>query len=236
MCVGLASACASAACESASMPLVPGVVDTGGASPGCEAASAVRFAWALAPVPEDISLDVACTQTEVRAIADGLTIGLRCEEAEGPVSRTLSVWASPPPPRAGLARGGAVRLRGWWPEGAGEAAQFVRLETQQGALLLAAAQAGGLAPDDGSDPWLPFSLAVGVDSCMSEETACGATRRTAVELRRAGGAPRQVFDAQWAAVGDRGEAQLWVAAAQLGDEACVGAAGAWFAVGLLAAR
>ncbi len=102
--------------------------------------------------------------------------------------------------------------------------------------FLAAAQAGGLAPDDGSDPWLPFSLAVGVDSCMSEETACGATRRTAVELRRAGGAPRQVFDAQWAVVGDRGEAQLWVAAAQLGDEACVGAAGAWFAVGLLAAR
>ncbi len=218
------------------MPLLPGVVDSAGELPSCEAPAAVSFAWALAPVPEDISLDLLCTQTEVRAIGEELMIGLRCDEAGGPVTRTLSVRATPSPPRAGLERGGAVRLRWFESEIAGEPAQFVRLETGAGALLVAGASGGGLAPADGTDLWLPFTLAAGAGACMSEETACGETVRAAVELRRAGGAPRVVFDAQWSAVGDRGEAQLWVAAAQTGDEACLGASGAWYAVGLMAAR
>ena len=224
------------ACEPAAMPLLPGVVDSGGELPGCEAPAAVDFAWELVPVPEDISIDLRCTQTEVRAVADELTIGLRCDEAAGPVTRTLSLRATPSPPRAGIERAGALRLRWFASEIAGEEAQFVRLETGAGALLVAGARGGGLAPADGTDLWLPFTLAAGAGACMSEETACGETLRAAVELRRAGGAPRLVFDAQWSAVGDRGEAQLWVAAAQTGDEGCLGASGAWYAVGLMAAR
>ncbi len=224
------------ACESAEMPLLPGVVDSGGEAPACGEPAAVRFGFALTPVLEDSFLDVRCTQTEVRAIADELTIGLRCDEVGGPVTRTLSVWATPTPPRAGLAAGGAVRLRGLWSEQDGAAAQFVRLETDKGALLVAGARGAGLAPADGTELWLPFSLAAGAGLCMSEETACGAARREAVELRRSGGAPRLVFDAQWSSVGDRGEAQVWVAAAQSGDAACVGAAGSWYEVGLMAAR
>jgi hypothetical protein len=226
----------SVACEPAAMPLLPGAVDTAGEQPGCEAPAAVSFAWALAPVPEDISLDVVCTQTAVQAIADRLTIELRCDEPGGVVMRTLSLWATPTPPRTGFAGGGAVRLRGFWVELGGAAAEFVRLETASGALLVAGARGGGLAPADGSDLWLPFSLAAGATTCMSEETACGTTRPAAVELRRAGGAPRLVGDGQWSSVGDRDEAQVWVAAAQTGDAACVGAAGAYYEVGLMAAR
>lgn len=224
------------ACEPAAMPSVPGAVDSGGDALACEEPAAVSFAFALAPVPEDSFFDLQCTQTEVRAIADELTIGLRCEEAGGPVTRTLSLRATPPPPRAGLASGGAVRLRGLWSEQDGATARFVRLETGKGALLVAAARGAALAPADGTDLWLPFSLAQGAGSCMSEETACGEALREAVELRRSGGAPRLVFDGNWAAVGDREEAQVWVAAAQSGDAACVGAGGSWFEVGLMAAR
>lgn len=218
------------------MPLLPGAVDTAGEQPGCEAATAVSFAWALVPVPEDISLDVGCTQTAVQARADGLTIELRCDEPGGARMRVLSVWATPTPPRTGFAGGGAVRLRGYRVELGGQAAEFVRLETASGALLVAGARGGGLAPADGSDLWLPFSLAAGATTCMSEETACGTSERAAVELRRAGGAPKLVSDGAWAKVGDRGEAQVWVAAAQTGDVACVGATGVYYEVGLMAAR
>lgn len=218
------------------MPLLPGAVDTAGEQPGCEAPESVSFAWALAPVPEDISLDVRCTQMAVQVIADALTIELRCDEPGGEVMRTLTVWATPKPPRVGFEAGGAVRLRGFWLEQGGLAAEFVRLETEKGGLLVAGARGGGLAPADGSDLWLPFSLAAGAGTCMSEETACGMTERAAVELRRAGGAPRLVSDAQWSRVGDRGEAQVWVAAAQTGDATCVGAAGVYYEVGLMAAR
>lgn len=224
------------ACEPAAMPLLPGVVDSGGELPGCEAPAAVDFAWELAPVPEDISIDLRCTQTEVRAVADELTIGLRCDEAAGPVTRTLSLRATPSPPRAGIERAGALRLRWFASEIAGEEAQFVRLETGAGALLVAGARGGGLAPADGTDLWLPFTLAAGAGACMSEETACGEAQRRALELRRAGSAPRWYIDASWAPVGDRGEAQLWVEAAQTGEAGCVGEAGAWFSVGLMAAR
>lgn len=226
-----------AACAGPTMADVPSVVATAGATPECAEPEAVSFAWALEPVPEDISLDLACTVTSAAAIADELAIGLRCDEAGVVVARTLRVWATPRPPRTALARGGPVRLRAFWPAGeAAGAAEFVRLETAKGELLLAGARGGALGPPDGTELWPPFTLTEGPEVCMSEETACGEAQRRALELRRAGAAPRWYVDASWAQVGDRGEAQLWVEAAQTGEAGCVGDAGAWYSVGLMAAR
>jgi hypothetical protein len=225
------------ACAGPTMADVPSVVATAGAAPECATPEAVSFAWAIEPVPEDIFLDRECTLTSASAIADELAIGLRCDEGGVVVVNTLRVWATPRPPRTALARGGAVRLRALSTVGeAGAAAEFVRLETAKGELLLGGARGGGLAPPDGTDLWLPFTLAEGPEVCMSEETACGEAQRRALELRRAGAAPRWYIDASWAPVGDRGEAQLWVEAAQTGEAGCVGEAGAWFSVGLMAAR
>lgn len=232
--VGAALGCT--ACAGPTMADVPSVVATAGAEIECAAPEAVSFAWALEAVPEDISLDLACTVTSAAAIADELAIGLRCEEGGVVVANTLRVWATPRPPRTALARGGAVRLRAFWVVEEGGAAEFVRLETAKGELLLAGARGGALAPPDGTDLWPPFTLTEGPEVCLSEETACGEAQRRALELRRAGAAPRWYIDASWAVVADRGEAQLWVEAAQTGEAGCVGAAGAWYSVGLMAAR
>ena len=234
---GVGLAALALACEVASAPEVPTPAATAATSEACVPAEAVDFTWALEPVPEDISQGVACVLGEVVAAGNELTMPLDCAEPEGARARTLWVQATPTPPSAALHPGLAVRL--WAIEAtdeAGGAGSFVRLETAGGGLLVAGAQAGALLPPGGSDPWLPFVITPGVSRCMAEETACGAQERSALDLRRAGGRPKVVHDASFAAVGDRGEAQLWVSAAILGDAACVGATGAWYSVGLMAAR
>jgi len=224
-------------CEVASAPEIPNPVATAATPEACVPAEAVDFSWAIEPVPEDISQGVACVLGEVVAEGSELRLPLDCAEPEGPRARTLWVAATPNPPTAALRAGLAVRL--WAIEAtdaAGGAGSFVRLETAGGGLLIGAAQAGALLPPGGSDPWVPFVIMPGVSACMSEETACGALERSALDLRRAGGAPKIVYDASFAAVGDRGEAQIWVSAAIVGDAACVGATGAWYSVALMAAR
>lgn len=224
-----------AACEVAAAP--EDLADAGATAAAvepCASAEAVEFTWALEPVPEDMSTTSACTLGEPAAIAGGLALPLDCAEVG---ARMLYVWATPALPTAALRPGLAVRL---WALSSATAAGgeqgFVRLETAAGGLLLAAAAGGSLAPPDGARVWLPFELAPASSACRSEATACGASRRTAVELRRSGGAPDVALDASWAAVGDRGEAQLWVAAARRGDAGCFGEAGGFYSVGLVAAR
>jgi len=207
-------------------------VDTAAAPEPCAAAQEVRFEWTLDPVPEDISFADACVLGEPAAIDGGLALPLACEG--GP--RTLYVWGAPAPPVEALRAGRAARLLAIAATDADGGQGFVRLEAADGGLLVAAAAAGSLAPPDGARLWLPFDLAPVASACLSEETACGSRRRAGVELRRSGGAPQVVLDAGWAAVGDLGEAQLWVAAAARGDAACLGEAGAYYAVGLVAAR
>lgn len=225
------------ACEVASAPEIPTPVATAATPEACVPAEAVDFTWALEPGPENISQGVACVLGEVVEEGNALTMPLDCAEPEGPRARVLWVQATPPPPSTALRPGLVVRL--WTIEAtddAGGAGSFVRLETAGGGLLVAAAQAGTLLPPGGSDPWLPFVIMPGVSTCMAEETACGAQERSALDLRRAGGPPKIVHDASFAAVGDRGEAQLWVSAAVLGDAACVGPTGAWYSVALMAVR
>ncbi|HEY0139008.1 MAG TPA: hypothetical protein VGB85_33205 [Nannocystis sp.] len=226
----------SVACEVASAPEIPAPIATAGPET-CAPAEAVDFTWALGPVAGDIARGVACVLGEVTADGGALVVPLECAEPEGARARTLAIQAAPPPPTAALRAGMAVRL---WAIAAvdedGAVDRFVRLETASGGLLIAAAQAGALRPPDGSDPWLPFVITAAASACMSEETACGSQERSAIDLRRAGGPPRVLHDQGFAAVGDRGEAQLWVTAAIVGDTACLGASGASYGLGLIAAR
>lgn len=224
----------SLACEVAQGPDLPRPAASDAGPEPCAPPDAVDFRWTLEPVPEDILFAAACVTGELVRLDDGVALPLSCAEPEGTRARVLSLWATPGLPTAALTSGLDVRLRVTRP-GDGDGA-FVRLETLKGKLLVAAASAGALLPPDGADPWLPFALAPASSACLSEETACGATRRAAIDLRRAGGAPRIVQDAGFAAVGDRGEAQIWVAAAITGDPACLGASGAWYELGLVATR
>ena len=232
----MTAAVLSLACEVASAPQIPAPVATA-APETCAPAEAVEFTWAVEPVPGDISRGVACVLGEVIADGGALAVPLVCAEPEGAQARTLAIQATPPPPTAALRAGLAVRL--WVVEatdGAGAVGHFMRLETATGGLLIAAAQAGTLLAPDGADPWLPFVITAAGGGCMSEEKACGSQERSAIDLRRAGGRPKILHDASFAAVGDRGEAQLWLAAAIVGDAACVGVSGAQYGLGLMAAR
>ncbi len=216
---------------------VPTPVVSGGDVTACLPAESAAFEWTLAPVPEDSSTGISCVLAEVTAAGEELELGLECAGPEGARATTLWVSATPAPPTAALRAGLAVRL---WALTVDDPAQgrasYVRLETTKGGLLLAAAQAGALLPADGTDPWLPFTISPAESTCMSEETACGAQERTAIDLRRAGGAPVIAQDGSFAAVGDLGEAQLWVSAALRGAATCVGPTGAWYSLGLVAAR
>jgi hypothetical protein len=227
----------AAGCGPPGPPDVPSVVATMGPLEACVEAEAVEFAWAIEPVPEDISLEVECVLGAHARIDGGVAVPLECAEADGTRARTLYLWAQPGPPTAGLRAGAAVRLRAYQAAGPGaDADAFVRLEAQDGGLVVAGAAAGALAPPDGTDLWPPFMISPATSACLSEETACGTSQRGAVDVRRAGGAPTIVLDASEARVGDRGEAQLWVAGARRGDPACLGGALAWYSVGLMATR
>jgi len=234
---GLWWAALALACEVASAPQTPDLVASEAAPEACAPAEAVDFTWSIEPVPEDISLAVTCVLGEVVAGAGMALVPLECAEAEGPRGRRLWVQATPAPPTRALRAGLSVRL---WAiaasDEAGGEGSFVRLETASGGLLIAGARGGMLLAPDGSDPWVPFVMMPGTSTCMSEETACGAVERSAIDLRRAGGPPRILHDASWAAVGDLGEAQVWVSAAIVGDSACIGPSGAHYEVGMMAAR
>ena len=226
----------SLACEVASAPEIPGPVATAGPE-SCAPAETVDFTWSLEPEAGDLAGGVACVLGEVTTDGGALVVPLECAEPEGARARTLVIQAEPRPPTAALRAGLGARL---WAVAAvdeqGAVGRFVRLETTGGGLLIAAAQAGALRPPDGSDPWLPFVITAAASACMSEETACGSQERSAIDLRRAGGPPRVLHDQSFAAVGDRGEAQLWLTAAIVGDPACLGASGASYGLGLMAAR
>lgn len=235
--VGVGWMLVALACGATEAPDLPGPVDSGGGVEACAAPEAVAFTWSIEPAPEDMSIAVPCTITEVQDGGGDLGVALACAESGGPRARTLWVSATPVPPRGALRAGLAVRL---WSLALDEPGQgrmsFVRLETTQGALLVAAAEGGRLVPPDGEDLWTPFMMAAAQTGCMAEETACGAQARAAVDLRRAGGTPTIAQDESFAPVGDLGEAQLWVSAAVRGDEACVGPGGAWYSVGMMAVQ
>lgn len=138
-------------------------------------------------------------------------LDLECDH--GPAQ--LVVESSPAPPGDGLRIGQALRITTIRAPGeAGEIDTWLRVESDTGRLLLAAVAATTLDPPDAS-PWAsPFSVAEAASACMTEEAACGASLRTAVDLRLSGGAPLRLYDGTAAAVGDPGEFVVRVAAAR----------------------
>lgn len=213
--------------------------DTGvvsGADPvACAPADAVSFEWATSP-PMTAQVDSAprsCTLGQVVREAGALNLPMLCagEGAEPARAVTLTLWATPEPPTRALVAGAAVRLT----ELSDGAQAWLRLEDEVGAPLVVAAAAAGLTPPDEASWWSPFLLMPAATTCLADETACDA-RRTGVDVRRSGGPPVVVQDAGWRVVGDKGEAQLWVASAWSQDAGCADGPGTWFIAGLVAAR
>lgn len=204
---------------------VDGGVATGGAPAACAAAEAAAFSWSVEPVPEDISLDVACVLGEPARDGDARVVPLACDEPDGPRARTLVVAAAPAAPDAALRAGTAARLTVVQTDGGA----WLRLAAGE-RLLVAAASGEALAPPDGAAPWAPFVAAPAATSCAPEECE----RRVGVDWRRSGGAPTVVLDGGTAALGDRGEVQAWVATARVDEPGCAG--GTWFVAGLVATR
>lgn len=213
--------------------------DTGvvtGADPvACVMADAVEFEWAVDPPMEmtaQIDSSLGCTLGQATSEAGALIVPMQCagEGAEPARAVTLTLWATPEPPTRALVAGAAVTLT----EVVDEGQAWLRLEDADGPLVLAAA-AEALTPPADASWWTPFLMMPAHTACLADETACG-LRRTGVDVRRSGGSPVVVQDAGWQVVGDKGEAQLWVAAAWSQDTTCAEGPGSWFIVGLMATR
>lgn len=212
----------------------PGVVS--GADPvACAPADAVSFEWATSP-PMTAQVDsspLTCTLGQVVREAGALILPLSCagEGAEPMRALTLTLWATPEPPTQALVAGAAVRLT----ELSDGAQAWLRLEDEVGEPLVVATAASGLTPPDEASWWSPFLVMLAATACLADETACE-VRRVGVDVRRSGGPPVVVQDAGWRVVGDKGEAQLWVASAWSQDAACADGPGTWFIAGLVAVR
>lgn len=223
------------ACTTTPDDIDAGTGAVSGADPvACAPVDAVAFEWAVEP-PMEMTAQIdspglACTLGQVAAADGALSLPLACagEGAEPTRDVTLTLWATPRPPSGAFAAGAAVTLT----EVSAEGQAWLRLEGAGGPLVIAAS-AEALAPPAEAGWWTPFLMMPAATACLADETACDA-RRIGVDVRRSGGAPVVVQDAGWRVVGDKGEAQLWVAAASTQDAACGPAK--WFVVGLVAAR
>lgn len=210
-------------------------VVTGADPVACEDVDGVSFEWRLDPpmTAQVDSASLACTLGEAWLETGALILPMTCasEGAELPRAVTLTLVASPEPPRGALREGAAVTLavvddgaRAW-----------LRIEDDKGKALIIGAMADGLAPPDTASWWSPYLVSAAATSCLADETDCQ-RRRIGVDLRRSGGEPTVVQDAGWRVIGDRGEAEAYVAAAWSQDAACADGPGAWFAVGVIAVR
>lgn len=207
---------------------------TGAEASACVDPEAILFAWEVVPpLPAQVDSPGAwpCMLGQVARDGDAVRVPLVCTGEDGPSATTLVVSGSPQVPTAGFKNGAAATLE----VVAGEGGAWVRLATAEGKLLVVGAAATSLAPPDAASWWSPFVALPAATTCLADETACD-LRRGGVDLRRSGGAPRVVLDAGAAIVGDKGEAQAWVATAWSQDAACAGGPATWFVAGIVAAR
>lgn len=168
----------------------------------CAPAEAILFAATLSPAPAGERAEQRCEIAARDGDGEQRLLDLACDD--GPAQLLVSL--SPAPPGDAFTVGQALQITTIRAPGdAGATDVWLRVESTAGRLLLASVAAGRLDPPDGS-PWpAPFAVAEAATACMSEESACGATRRGAVELRLSGGAPVSLVDGTAASVGDAGE-------------------------------
>lgn len=209
-------------------------VVTGAAPTECEPPDGVTFEWVLDPpmTAQTDSVVLSCALGEVGNDANALSLPLMCEGADGqPVSPRLSLWATPPVPRGALVGGTPVTLT---IAADGEQTWF-RIADAGDRSLIVGAMGERLAPPTGASWWSPFVLTPAATECLADETACD-MRRLGIDVQRSGGTPVVVQDANWAEVGDKGEAQVWISAAWSQDATCADEPSTWFTAGLVAAR
>lgn len=168
----------------------------------CAPAEAILFAASLTPAPASERAELRCEIAARDGDGERRLLDLACDD--GPAQLLVSM--SPAPPGDAFTVGQALRITAIRAPGeAGATDVWLRVETVAGRLLLAAAAADRLNPPDGS-PWpAPFAVAEAASACMTEESACGASQRGAVELRLSGGPPTRLVDGTAATLGDADE-------------------------------
>lgn len=178
----------------------------------CAPAEAVGFSATLVPAPAGERAELRCEIASRGGGGEQRRFELACDD--GPAQ--LLVDVAPAPPGDAFVVGQVLRITAIRaPGAAGEVDRWLRVESSSGRLLLAAVAAGRLDPPDGS-PWLaPFAAREAASACMTEEAACGASQRGAVDLQLSGGAPVRLVDGTAAAVGDAGEFFAHVEAARV---------------------
>ncbi|WAS92750.1 hypothetical protein [Nannocystis punicea] len=198
----------------------------------CVPTEAAFFRAALEPMPGEAGAELSCEVQAMRGDAGSRVLDLACA---GEAMR-LYVEADPAPARDGFKVGQQLRLRAIVAPGevVGEPDVWLRVEDAGGELLLAAAVGARVDPPEGGGWAAPFAWREAPGTCMVEETACGDTRRGALDLQLSGGAPRRLYDGTSSAAGDEGAfmAYVEVARADLPGSGCPRE----FVFGLIAAR
>ncbi|WP_143825574.1 hypothetical protein [Nannocystis exedens] len=183
-------------------------------------------------MPREPSAELRCEVQAMRGDPGSRVLELAC--AEEPAR--LYVEADPAPPDDGFAAGQELRIRSI--VAPGEAVSdpdvWLRVEDAGGALLLAAAVGARVDPPEGGGWAAPFAWREAASTCMVEETACGESRRGALDLQLSGGAPLRLYDGTSSAAGDEGAFMAYVEAARadLPGSGCPRE----FVFGLIAAR
>ncbi|MCY1012442.1 hypothetical protein OV079_44305 [Nannocystis pusilla] len=198
----------------------------------CVPTEAAFFRAALEPMPGDASAELRCEVQAASGSPGSRVLELVCDGA----AARLFVEAEPAPAGDGFATGQVLQIRSI--VAPGEAANdpdvWLRVEDAGGALLLAAAVGARVDPPEGGGWAAPFAWREAAGTCMVEETACGETRRAALDLQLSGGAPLRLYDGTSSAAGDEGAFMAYVEAARanLPGSGCPRE----FVFGLIAAR
>lgn len=197
----------------------------------CVPTEAAFLRATLEPTPGEPRADLMCTVTAMRGEPGSRVLDLSCDGA----ATRLYVEAEPPPPGDGFSPGQALTVTAIRAAGeAGAADVWLRVEAADGRLLLAAAAGAQVEPPAAAGWAAPFAFREAPSACMVEETACGETRRGALDLQLSGGAPVRLYDGTSSPAGDEGAFLAYVEAARadLPGSGCPRA----FVFGLIAAR
>ncbi|MFY0538642.1 hypothetical protein [Nannocystis pusilla] len=132
-------------------------------------------------MPREPSAELRCEVQAASGDPGSRVLELMCD---GEAAR-LFVEADPAPAGDGFAAGQVLKIRSI--VAPGEAANdpdvWLRVEDAGGALLLAAVVGARVDPPEGGGWAAPFAWREAAGTCMVEETACGETRRAALDLQ-----------------------------------------------------
>lgn len=208
--------------------LPPALTGGGGVGP-CVDAEPVGLRVTLAPAPAEERAELDCEVVGREGGGEAVTLALQCDEP-----RALVIEASPAPPGEPWRVGQRLRVTAIRaPDGSGGQDEWLRVEAA-GRLLLAAQAGGRIDPPEGGAWALPFAWSEAPSTCVSEETACGASLRGALFLRLSGGAPLHLYDGTSSLGCEKGAFAAYVEAARV--PAPGSGCGSAFALGVLATR